>query len=166
MLKKMCAKPACRNEEVTSCQGAKRDSRPPGGQSAKSPSATAPDISARKTTTLATSSACVTGGRALPLLQRVEHAVGIVADDALDAGVDHARDVRGLVHRPDDDADPQLLRRGDLLRRELAEVGRPDSAAGGAHLLRVGVLGLGEVHRADLRRLALDYLQRAEVEGL
>src|SRR5688572_7147112 len=100
----------------------------------------------------------------LRCFQRRAHAVGIVADDAVQLEREHAPDFFGLVHRPCDDAQAQLARLCHPGHIEVAEIGRPEARAGLVQLRRIRILPGGQVGGGDLRRLALDHLEGAEIE--
>ena len=54
-----------------------------------------------------------------------------IRNDAVDAGLDHARHVFGLVDRPDHDAQSERMGFSDERHGHIAEIGRPHRAACG-----------------------------------
>ena len=63
--------------------------------------------------------------------ENFKHTIRIIADDAIHFPRQHALDIFALVYRPHHDAQCQRVRFLDLRFVDIAEIRRPDRAAGG-----------------------------------
>jgi hypothetical protein len=92
--------------------------------------------------------------------------VRIVADEPVHSQLEHAPDIRGLVHGPGNQPQPESARCRGPRRVERAEIRRPGARAGGGNLARVRIFPLRKVGGRELGRFAFDDLDRAPVEAL
>ena len=72
----------------------------------------------------------MSGGEGNALVSRdLAQQIRMIGNDAIDADVDHPRDILGRIHRPDHDLEPELVRLGNQRRIDVAKIGRPDRAS-------------------------------------